>query len=348
MVTTEKKKDLNKEEIFKTLTEYDIYRFYLGDFIIGEPFNNPIRGEHHPSMKISVSDSGKLIHLDYGDSYYRGDCFDLVMQMYNCDYNTALKKIDKDFNLEIISSPGERLKKVIHWKQPVEEELAPKFPPKLTVIPRKPNKEELDYWSKLSQGEEDLKRGEIYFPAKIFRNGKRLPILKNMLIFAYYYPGINKWKLYRPFGRKKNKKLPPELWKWDSSVPYNYIEGLSDLSSPGNLFLTTSRKDKLVLSKVLETYKICVVQSEDPATIGESSMEVILKSVDKEKYIVGNNDKKGKEFSWWLTKEYNFKHINPEDKYLEEDPIKTDFSDLVYYYGIQLVKNYFNFKGIVK
>ena len=46
MITGVKRLDLDEriDRIFRTVTDYDIYRLYLGPFEIGELFCNPLRG----------------------------------------------------------------------------------------------------------------------------------------------------------------------------------------------------------------------------------------------------------------------------------------------------------------
>lgn len=339
--------NLNRNDIFKKISEYDVYRFYLPDFeTIGVNFKNTVRGEKDPSMKINYFED-RLTHFDFGDSRFKGDCINLVEQIFNCDYNTALKKIDKDFNLGIVQKKVESIKSVIHWNQP--KEIPVKYPPIIKVIPRSPTQEELKYWEKLDQGLEDLKSEDIFFPKDIFRNGSRLPQVKGLLTFAYWYPELKKWVLYRPFAPERTALTPPQFWKWDKSLPFDYVDRLDTIEGPGNSFLTKGRKDRLVLKKALETNKIAVVQSEDPMAMSQKALDVFNMNSSLfggKKYTISDNDKKGKEFSWWLTKEHDYLHINVPDKYLFEVPKKTDFPDLVWYYNMQYVKDYFKQKNI--
>ena len=345
----ERRRVLNRQEIFKQISEYDVYRLYLPDFKnLGDLFRNTIRGEKDPSMKVNFY-MDRLTHFDFGDSRYRGDCVNLVEQIFNCDYNTALLQIDKDFNLGISHSRIESLKPVIMW-QPLKE-IPVKYPPNIKVITRKPFKEELDYWYKLDQGLNDLKEENIFFPKMIFRNGSKLPQVKDLLTFCYFYPEIEKWALYRPFAPKKQADTPPQYWKWDKSLSFNHVDRLDTISGPGNNFLTKGRKDRMVLKKALETNKIAIVQSEDPMAMSEEALNIIKLNSEEFggiNYAATDNDKKGKEFSWWLTKEHGYKHMNVPDKYLYEVPKKTDFPDLVWYYNMNLVKNYFKEKNITK
>lgn len=350
MKTSVKKVLLTREEILKRISDYDIYKYYLSDFsVVGEPFRNTIRGETTPSMKIDYYQD-RFTHFDFGDSRFRGDAFNLVEQMLNCDYYTALKKIDKDFNLGISERRNDKLPAVIQWEKPKIEETIVKFPPKLNIITRGYDKwtpEEYAYWGKMEQGESELKRENVFVPKNIFRNGRRIPLPKGLLIYCYFYEEIGKWAIYRPQAPKRAKDTPFYLWKWDKNVPFNYVEGLEEIkNSKGNTFVVKSKKDKMVLQTALETDRFITVQAEDPSTLSEENLQIIKDNSDI-RYIVSDNDKKGKEFSWWLTKEHGYKHVNPPDNYLHEVPIKTDFADIAFYYNIQRVKDYFKYKNII-
>ena len=188
-------------------------------------------------------------------------------------------------------------------------------------------------------------RENIFQPKEIWRNKKRIP-LGNLLTFAYIYNDIDKCKIYRPFAAKRTITTPINQWKWDSNVPFNYIDNIHSITSSCNMaVLAKSKKDRMVLMKALNTDCIADVQAEDPACLSQESLN-ILKSIEK-RYVISDNDKKGKEFSWWLTKEHQFKHVNVPDKYLTSIPKCTDFADLCYYYGIDVVINHFKQKQII-
>ena len=102
MIKGKIRKKLDKEEILNKITEYDIYRFYLGrDFKIGEALHSPFRKDDNPSFSVKVTRSGTLHHIDFADTSKSGNCFHLVEQLFNLDYFEAFAKIDKDFGLGI-------------------------------------------------------------------------------------------------------------------------------------------------------------------------------------------------------------------------------------------------------
>lgn len=347
MRTETKRVELNREEILKRITEYDIYRFYLSDFKnIGEPFCNTLRGEGTPSMKINYYNNDRLTHHDFGDDRYRGDCISIVQQAFNCDYHTALLRIDKDFNLGIVEKKVENLPKAIKWEQPEKVETVT-FPPKFNIIPRAYSQwtaEELAYWSKLGQGIDDLKSEHIFVPKSIFRNGKRVAAVKNLLTYCYFFPNIGKWKIYRPFAPKRNKKTPVERWKWDTNVPFDYCDGIENIQNCEISYLTKSKKDKLVLKKALGTDCVAYTQAEDPAAISCDTINT-FKNNSKKNVVVFDSDEKGKKTSYWLTDNHQFVHCNLPEIYTFEG--MTDFSDLAYKYGINKVTEHFKSKNLI-
>jgi hypothetical protein len=58
---------------------------------------------------------GEITFKDMGDYKWRGNCFNLVELIYVCYYNSALRIIDKDFNLGISFNKDITAKKVINW-----------------------------------------------------------------------------------------------------------------------------------------------------------------------------------------------------------------------------------------
>ena len=343
MIKGRQKVILTKEDILKKISTYDIYRYYQGPFTLNEVCVNRHRGEKDPSLIIGNKLSGDLTHKDFGDYKWRGDAFHFVEQIFQCDFATALKIIDRDFNLGLQEGKDIKVVKSITWEAP---KIELKKPPLFQIsYYSKMSKSYLDYWAKLHQGESDLKRENIFQPKEIWRNKKRIP-LGELMTFVYYYSSIDKWKIYRPFAPKKELHTPMNKWKWDSNVPFNYVDNLKNISPDCHrAFLAKSKKDRMVLMTALQTDCIADVQAEDPACLSEDSLNLFLQV--KNRWVISDNDKKGKEFSWWLTRHHDFKHVNVPDKYLNSIPKCTDFADLCYNYDINLVIDHFKRKKIL-
>lgn len=344
MIKGKVKQTLTKEAILERVSTYDIYRFYQGPFTVNRPCVNRHRGEKDPSLIIGNKISNELTHKDFGDYSWRGDAFAFVKKIHSCDFQTALRIIDRDFGLGLASGiKTDNKPKVIVWEKP---DIEIKRPPLIQVVYySKMSKAGLDYWARLKQGESDLKREHIYQPKEIWRNRKKVP-MGDLLTFGYHYEDIDRWKIYRPFAPKKTESTHINQWKWDSNVPFDYVDNLQGIHpSCDRVFMAKSKKDRMVLMTALQTNCIADVQAEDPACISQEVLDK-YKAVPN-RYIISDNDKKGKEFSWWLTKEHQFKHINVPDKYFSEEPKCTDFADLCWHHDMELVINHFKRKKLI-
>ncbi len=333
MIQGTRKEIVEKEDIFKYVSPYDIYRLYLGNFEIGEVFCNQLRGESNPSLVVREY-MGGFHHFDYGSSTYRGDCFNLVMQKYGCDYPSALQWILKDFGIATVGGKSSK----VTWKQP--DIIKVRKPPKFHIITRKYNQDELRWWSDRLQDISDLKRENIFAPKEIFRNYKKVYLPPGDLVFCHYYPELDKWKIYRPLRGKRERDTPVHEWKWDTNLPPTVVENIDSLSGAAKGLLTKSTKDRIYLMKLLEMDKIASVQAEDAIFFPQSAIDIFQQIPDR--WVNSDNDKKGKEFSWWLTTNYGYKHINAPD-----DIQGTDFVDMGLSQGHEAVRNHFKIKGFI-
>ncbi len=80
MIKGKRKVDLSSEEILKRISFFDIYKYYVKNFKIGEAFCNPFRKDQNPSFIID-NKYGELLHFDFADSFFRGNAIQLVEQI---------------------------------------------------------------------------------------------------------------------------------------------------------------------------------------------------------------------------------------------------------------------------
>lgn len=297
-----KRTPLTRENILKLISPYDVYRFYLGDFKLNNVINNSFRGDRNPSLIIGTK-YGEITHHDFADNKWNGDCFAFVQQIHGCDYDMALKIIDRDMGLNILAKGGEKYKEIVkQYKQP--EELGKRYS-LIQCITRPYTKEELSYWNEYFQDVSDLRTLNIYSIKKAYLNKQLFTIKDTELRFGYLYGSY--WKLYFPFREKKNK--------WVSNVPLSTSWGINNLDRNHNSLIAKSLKDYAVCRKVLP--HVCGVQNESLAAFSHETIYDI-KENSKEVYYGGDSDKAGKEASYAITDAYGFKHINPPDVLLKE------------------------------
>lgn len=341
-----KNKFITKDDILEHVSEYDIYRYYFGEFKLNQVTNNHLRGELTPSFIIGNKGTG-LSHFDFGDKYWRGNCFTLVQQIKYCNFDTALRTIDRDFGLGLFEKTLLKTKNIITWEEPVDAKVSKT--PLIQVITRKIfNLKELEYWEDFGQGKDDLKSENVFAPKQIFINGIRKKFYENELTFCYFSPEIEKWKIYCPhspsisFMKEGKEIIIPK--KWYSNIPFDYIEHLETLKNDKPVFIAKSRKDRMVLKKALQTNSIIVTQAEDPCCFTNDTIKTIINNSNTQ-ITCFDSDKKGKESSQWLTDNYNFKYCNVPDKYIKKNI--NDFAALAARYGLKRVTDHFKKKKMI-
>ncbi len=92
--------DLTKENVFERVSSYQIFKFYSRNFRkINENFISDLRtDDKDPSARISKID-GDLLYTDFGKGSYRA--IDYVMEKFGLSFYDALRKINRDFALEL-------------------------------------------------------------------------------------------------------------------------------------------------------------------------------------------------------------------------------------------------------
>lgn len=341
---TLRKNNLTKEAILQLVTEYDILRAFWPAGMkleLNRPIHSPFRKDDNPSFIVGTK-YGYLTYKDMGDYRYRGRVWDFVQQLEGLDnLHRVLSAVDSRLGLGL----GEADETVppaipITWEQP---KIVHRPPPLIQVLPRKFAKSELAYWNDYHQGADDLKQAHIFVPQAIYINKRKLPSRVGELVFCYWYPEIEKWKLYRPHADKRATAASER--KWTTNVPFDYVEGLSRLRHCDTALLTKSRKDALVLRKALGIDSIGITSAEDPACLTEDTI-AFIKQESRRQVTVSDNDEKGKSFSWYLTNEHGFLHCNLPDSYRENHGW-TDFADLAKGEGLDKVTQHFRQKGIL-
>lgn len=328
MIKGTKKVNLTIEGILEKVSDYEIYRYYIGhDFVLGRTFCSPFRHEKDPSFSIIVSKSGRLHHLDYGDPTKRGDCVDFVRQLYlGMDYHRALKLIARD--LGIRESPEGTREKVIIEAQEKKETL-------IQVVSRKFDTADLKYWGDYHITPGELKSNDVYAVKKLYLNRERIMLPTTELVYGYLME--DKWKIYRPFADKKHK--------WLTNIPHNYISGLNRIINNCNKgVITKAKKDEMVLAKFVPN--VASVQSESEISISKENIDLIHANCSST-YLNFDSDNVGVQACKYYN-QFGFKWINcPKGHYTPEGKMIKDFADLAKYHGLETVINHFKQKGVI-
>ncbi len=322
-----RKQDINLELIYSKIDDYDIYRYYMGDFVIGRAMCNHHRGDKNPSMVIYVGERGHLFHRDYADERFKGGPFDLLMQLHpGMNYDGALKRVAKDFGIE--DSFSQDYKKIVNLY--VKPLIDVKRHAVIQVRSRKWEQADLDYWAEYGISIEDLRREEIYCVKEWSLNRRKQYIRPGELCFAYRYN--EGFKIYYP-GRSKDDG------KWTSNITTQLVENLAVIKSAQKVLITKSKKDRMVLSRYFGA--VVSVQNESRSSFTDEFLSTLK---GKEVWINFDSDEPGVKNCKIVTEEFGFKYINVPRLYLDEG-IK-DFADLYKLHDEQPIIDYLKSKGL--
>jgi hypothetical protein len=331
-VSGSKRIELNIRNILRVVSAYDIYKYYIGhDFTFGKAFRSPLReGDKVPSFVVNVAKKGDLFHLDYGDPFKRGGCVDFVKQLYNVDYDMALRMIDRDLRIGIVSG-NVVLPDIPRVKAAAPPEKEPAF---IQVVTRKFNGQELDYWGSYHISLRELEENEVYAVSRLYIDRQLIGYNETQLQFAYKFG--DRWKIYRPGAPKKEK--------WLTNVPNEYMSGMHRITEGcGKAVVTKSKKDEMVLAKIIP--HVCSVQSESIVSINDKNI-TLLRERCGEVYVNFDSDMVGVQSCQYYN-QFGFKWVNCPWGYTKPngETIK-DFADLARYHGMDEVIKHFQLKGI--
>lgn len=326
--------ELSPESILRRITSYDIFRFYMPDkaWKINYVCHSPFHKDDHPSFMIG-NRSGDLTFIDFANTEFKGDCFTFVKLLFGlANINDVLLMIDHDFGLGIAGKgdPAKFRKIKAKYEQPEE---AGKRYAHIQVITRPFTKDELAYWAQYHQSIDDLRRNNVYSIKKVYLNRKLFTLGEHELRFGYYYDGH--WKIYRPLIEKR--------WKWvPNNVPIGTMEGLELIKGCDFAFINKSKKDKMVVEKLIPT--TCAVQNEGIACFTEENVKY-LKDNSKRQVLSFDSDVAGVKNSRQITRIFGFDYANVPRNYLDEG-IK-DWAELARVYGMSTLEKIFKEKGLL-
>lgn len=297
---------LKSDNLYDIVPPDEIYWRYLS---FRPKENQKIKCVFHKEKTPSLSfKNGKFKCFGCGKS---GDAIAFVMELFNCDYNTAVFKIYDDFKLNN--------KVNIVKKNVIVEKTKKKIIFSHTI--RKFNNFDIDYWGGYDINIKDLEFYKINAVSHVDINNFlvwiELPDNPIYHLECWNKVGIES-RYYRPFntaefGRNKENK-------WIGSTKYNSIFGYNQLLILMNnkqlkkdiLFITSSLKDVITLYK---SGYYAIASSAETNFIDLEQIE-FLKNNFKNIYVFFNNDKAGKLNSLKYTQKYNLNYINLPDKYL--------------------------------
>ncbi len=357
-------KEKLKSYILNNYNQVDILAHYFNvsvEYInycidLGRPINNPLRVDRNPSLLIywalDKDQFPKLRIYDRVSTIHRGDIFDVVGLVLRKQSNSPkffieicnhiIQTIEADSKLLNFLTEIKN-KKLDKTSKPVSD---------LDVWIRSWTKSDLNYWIKIGLTEQDLNTEFVYPITKATINGKLLYLHKpEDPAYAYWLGketqyGKDLYKIYYPTRKKDNPR-----GRFNTNNKY-YIEGITFLKPKEILVLTKSRKDAIVLKKILR-----ILNYEDTIEVSNFSGESVrltettfegLNEMYKDFYINVDFDKGGYESIIYHYRKFGFKPILlTNGKFGTVDFKAKDISDYVRAFGfkeaVNLVQHGINF-----
>lgn len=235
----DKPQKLNKDLILSKLSEEQIFSFYIGSEVKNKKlFRSKIRNDKNPTCSMYRNNSGTLIYKDFATGQSL-NCFGYVMELFKCDYYTALTIIANDFNIIKNNSLVRNKGKIISKDFRIDE----KEFSKIQVEVQDFTELELKWWAKYGITKDILRKYNVYSCKHVFLNGDLVAkSQQHCPIFGYYgrkYQGNELWKIYFP----KRKE-----YRFMGNYPSKKMQGYEQLPKTGKVcVITKSQKDCMTL-----------------------------------------------------------------------------------------------------
>lgn len=329
------KQYLSKQEIFKYVDDWDIYKFYINDanLNINKVINSPLRSDEKPSFGLFVGESSEICFKDFNIS--AGDCIKFVQLKFGLDYYEALSKIAIDFNFDadfivkrnantdynqITSLTSTKLREDV-IKDLITYNLGKKS--------RKWSLKDISFWGQFGITIKTLERYNVEPISYIFINDKILKCDDHTYCFIENKDGVQTYKIYQPYNKK---------YKWLNNHNASVWQGWTQLPGKGDiLIITKSLKDVMALNDVCGIPAIAL-QSESAKPKEQIVDE--LKSRFKDIYILYDNDYDkdenwGRTFGIGMSNVFESKQIEINESYQSKD-----FTDLVKNHGVEISREW--------
>tara|TARA_R110001599_G_scaffold92398_2_gene241980 strand:+ start:1133 stop:2152 length:1020 start_codon:yes stop_codon:yes gene_type:complete len=240
MYSTENVKEFTVLEILKSISEYDIFQYYIGSkFKIGT-ISSPFRNDKNPSFDIFYSPNTvrKVMYKDHGTGEI-GSCFDLVMRIYGVSFGQCLNIIDNDFQLNLNPFKTKMDLTKGHVGIPTGVDVSKlQVPCKIRVCRRKWNTTtDKDFWKPFGISASVLNKFNVSPISAVKVNNQWFRYRKDHPVYCYHF-GNYIYKIYQPYSKE---------YKWLTNCSQSVIQGWTQLPKNGEfVIITKSLKDVMV------------------------------------------------------------------------------------------------------
>lgn len=217
------------QDILSQLTDYDIYSYYMGNFVVGKLYNSPLRSDDKvPSFAVFKGRMGNLMFKDHG-SGLSGNAITFIKELKHISSNAELEK---------------ELLRIIKTTAPLSTRTSTRTYKSISnadigIVRQDFTDVDKQYWKNYGISISTLQKFNV-FSIKYFLCNKIVSGIYKDTNPMYAYKVNNSFKIYRPMNSKYTK--------WRSSLTLNDIQGYSQLPESGDiLIITKSLKDVMVL-----------------------------------------------------------------------------------------------------
>lgn len=279
---------LNKEEVFKRITEEEIFEKYLQLPIDEDTFYiNPLRPDKRAGCRYYRNKNGRLYFKDFSKGFH-WDCFNVVQAANNnCSFIDALRIIIRDF----------RLNNTVPSYEITREEVL-KLRTRIQISVRSWNQQDLQYWNQYNIDLSTLSDFRVYACKTIWINGEEYRVKSNDPCYAYYF-GNDLYKLYFPFRTDGR-------WFQNTNYNDNILQGWSQLKQRSKILVITKSLKDVMIYYLLGIDAVAPI-SENQTLTQEQYAEI--SSLYPIIYTNGDNDSTGRAFMVRHKVLYNIPYI---------------------------------------
>lgn len=314
---------ITKEFLLSKINQESIMQYYTGQDVNSKKlFTSVLRKDNHVTCSFYKSKSGILYMHDFATNEHL-DCWNIVMQLYNCNYYDALNIIAQDFGFVEGTHKNVSPPKLVNDLKETESS-------KIQVQIKDFTEKELEWWNQFGISKKLLKKYHVFSLQHVFLNGQlRFTSSEQCPIYGYYFGKDKnheeKWKIYFPMRQE---------FRFLNNVSKKTLQGYHQLPKTGDLLvITKSMKDCISLYGF--GIPACAPNSET-LFVNDKQLEE-FKQRFKHILVVYDQDKPGKHNMWLIRKQHpelNF-FTMPKD-------LAKDFTDSVQLVGVDKMRELVN------
>ena len=310
---------ITKEFLLSKINQESIMQYYTGQDVNSKKlFTSVLRKDNHVTCSFYKSKSGILYMHDFATNEHL-DCWNIVMQLYNCNYYDALNIIAQDFGFVEGTHKNVSPPKLVNDLKETESS-------KIQVQIKDFTEKELEWWNQFGISKKLLKKYHVFSLQHVFLNGQlRFTSSEQCPIYGYYFGKDKnheeKWKIYFPMRQE---------FRFLNNVSKKTLQGYHQLPKTGDLLvITKSMKDCISLYGF--GIPACAPNSET-LFVNDKQLEE-FKQRFKHILVVYDQDRPGRHNMWLIRKQHpelNF-FTMPKD-------LAKDFTDSVQLVGVDKMK----------